>query len=134
MKNNNRVKYVALLVLFTLLFFVSMCVCIVGYRTVANQYKYESLKGRIELAEFDESFYGPDHIYSTMSMYNCYEPEFDKYWEFVDVQRIYLRGRFGDDPDGAIEQINDYISTCSDKRRIGVAEEYIDKIKKQQEY
>ena len=75
---NSKVKYIILLVIFTVIFFVGMAICVVGFREASAGYEFSSLKGRLERIEEEEKFYGPDHVYSTIMLDNDYEDEADE--------------------------------------------------------
>lgn len=129
MADKRRTKYIVMLVIFTVLFFMSVVLCIVGYSSVSSNIRFSSAKGRLEAVEREENMYGPRDIYSTLYYDKDYEEEFDYYWEFANVYRTYIKGRFSDDPSDEIEYIQKYADSCKDKNRKELALEYIEIIK-----
>lgn len=126
MENKSNTKYIVMLVIFTVLFFVSMVVCIFGYRSVAKEFHYSSISGRVDRMELDEKMFGPDHIYSTLYFDKDYEEEFDNYWEFAQAYRMYIKGRYADDPTEEVNFLRGYMSKCSNDRRKQEVQGYID--------
>lgn len=125
MANKNKAKYIALLVLFTVIFLIGMLICFILLSEASMNRKYSSLKGRLEAIEREESMYGPDNIYSNLYFDDDYEKEFDSYWEYANVYREYVKGRFADNPEESLEILKNYAENCSDKERKAAVLEYI---------
>lgn len=127
--NKAKTKYIILLVVFTVIFFISMVICIGAYGVVSANFRYRSVDGRMDALKLDEKMMGYDHIYSDLYFGKDYEKEFDSYWEFADIYQIYVKGRFADDPTDAINKLQAYADNCKDQKRAEKALEYIDIIK-----
>ena len=128
MANKSRSKYIILLVVFTVIFFISMLVCIIGYKSVATDIRYYSLSGRLDVIQNDEKVFGPDHLYSTLFFDKDYEEDFDPYWDFANIHLEYLRGRYADDPSESLEILKKYEESCSNKARKITVRKYIETI------
>lgn len=126
---NKKTKYIVMLVIFTIIFFFSILVCVIGYRSVSKDYRYSSVSGRVDAIKLDEKMYGPKHIYSTLYFDKDYEDEFDYYWEYANIYRAYVQGRFGDNKQESIDTMQAYVDSCKDKVRKEAVEEYIQIVK-----
>lgn len=127
-KQTRNGKYIVLICIFSLLFFISMTLIFVKYHALSEAYKTASLSYRVESVALEETLFGAGDVLSALWMDNDYEPEFDSYWEFADIKIAYIRGRFADDKTPYIEQISNYIANCDNADRVRIATEYLDQI------
>lgn len=116
MENKKNTKYFVILVALTFVFVISLLVLIFGFSSLSRYSNYNSLSGRIDRIEGDSSFYGSNHILSTLLMDRDYEKEFDVYWEYADAYQDYIRGRFTDNKDEAIKKLNEYKENCNNEQ------------------
>lgn len=114
-----------MLVVFTIIFFFSMLLLLIGYRNVSSNIRFGSLKGRMEALELDVKMQGPDTIFSTLYFDRDYEKEFDEYWEFADCYQAFIRGRYADDPTGEIELLENYSENSKNSQWAMAAKKYI---------
>ncbi len=123
---DKKIKYIIMLVVFTVLFFISMLVCIVAYRSVARDFRHSSISGRKSALELDEKMYGPDHIYSTLYFDKDYEEEFDDYWDYANAYRAYIQGRYGYKTEEALDKMQSYVDSCKIEGRREAVTEYME--------
>lgn len=116
MENKKNTKYFVILIALTFVFVISLLVLIFGFSSLSRYSNYNSLSGRIDRIEGDSSFYGSNHILSTLLMDRDYEKEFDVYWEYADAYQDYIRGRFTDNKDEAIKKLNEYKENCNNEQ------------------
>ena len=89
----------------------------------------ENIKERLENLDDYIERHGPDVIYNELYYGHSYEPEFDDYWEFAQIQIDGVRGRFADDNTKYRDTINNYIANCDEESRKAAAESYLERMK-----
>lgn len=137
MENKKNRVYAIILVLSTILFIIAMVTRIFGMKfTAAPDRVSQMVHGNStsvgeRLGDLDDYVvrHGPDVIYSELYYGHSYEPEFDSYWEFADIQVAGVRGRFAEDNTKDREKIENYIATCDNEARKKAAQAYLDLMK-----
>ena len=137
MKNNKNKLYAIVLITATIVFIVAMVVRIFSMNFTPSSYKVsrmvsgnsENIKERLENLDDYIERHGPDVIYNELYYGHSYEPEFDDYWEFAQIQIDGVRGRFADDNTKYRDTINNYIANCDDEARKAAAESYLERMK-----
>ena len=133
MKNKNNRIYIIILISSSVLFVAGMVTCIFGMNFtptperiyhIVDQNK-QSVDERLNYLEEYVSRKGPDVIYDELYYGHSYEPEFDDYWDFAEIQINGVRGRFADDNSKYKKKIENYISNCNDSERKSSAEAYL---------
>lgn len=134
MGNKKNRIYAVILVASTILFIIAMVARIFGMNFTASPNRVSqmvngnsySVKERLgDLDDYVER-HGPDVIYNELFYGHSYEPEFDSYWEFADIQVTGVRGRFSEDNTKDREKIENYIAACTDAARKEAAQAYLD--------
>ncbi len=116
------------MIIFTVLFFIVMAICLIGFGNVSRMVNYNSLSGRQEAMDLDIKMSGPDTILDTLVFDKDYEEEFDEYWEFAKVRQAYIMGRVADDKTDSISIISDYANSNAKKTWRDAANRYLEKL------
>lgn len=135
MKNKTNRIYAIILIVATILFIAGMVKCIFSLkftynpgtvtRMVSGSSNSMSVKERLDYLDTYVLSHGPDVIYDELYYGHSYEPEFDKYWEFADIQIAAFRGRFADDNSEYKAQIEEFIANSNDEAQIEAAKGYL---------
>jgi len=136
LENKKNRIYAIILACSTILFIIGMTAVVFSLNFTAspNAVKHvvsgssnsQSVKERLEYLDSYIEKHGPDVIYSELYYGHSYEPEFDSYWEFADIQVAGIRGRFADDNSKDKALIEEYIAGCNDPARKASAEKYLE--------
>ena len=134
MVNKKNRLYAVILVAATILFIIAMVKCIFSVKFTGDISKITKISKRSskeinERLEYLDSYvqkYGPGVLYGELFYGHDYEPEFDYYWEFADIQVAGIRGRFADDNSKYKAIIEDYIANCDDAARLETARGYLE--------
>ena len=129
----NRI-YAFVLILATILFIIGMVKCIfsiqftgdLGRITKISKRSSKEINERLEYLDSYVEKNGPDVLYNELFFGHDYEPEFDYYWEFADIQVTGVRGRFADDNTKYRRILEDYIANCDDEIRADTARGYLE--------
>jgi len=140
LENKTNRIYATILVITTIMFIVGMVKIVFSVNFTASTEKVvqmvsgsgssESVEERLEYLDEYVDRHGPEVIFNELYYGHNYEPEFDSYWEFADIQVAGIRGRFADDNSKDVEIIREYIERCSDAKRKEVAQRYLDMMMK----
>lgn len=137
MANKKNRVYAIILVVSTIIFIIAMVTRIFGMNFTATPGKVSQMingnsqpvQERLDYLDSYVERHGPDVIYSELYYGHNFEPEFDSYWEFAEIQVAGIRGRFADDNTKDREKIEKYIATCNDEARKQAAQSYLELMK-----